>query len=100
MSSRVGQVPSCPCFRSHLSGYMDISAGQWLGSSPSSEQWVLILLFGREFSGLKFGNPCGALLLKAIMQNNASDCVSYQHPKHQVLKLVSSTGSRPGNPGL
>ena len=51
MSSRVGQVPSCPRFRSHLSGYVDISAGQLLGSSPSPEQWVLILLFGREFSG-------------------------------------------------
>ena len=56
MSSRVG----------HISGYVDISAGQLLGSSPSPEQWVLILLFGREFSGPRFGNPCGALLLKAI----------------------------------
>ena len=62
-----GTMTSCPRFRSHLSGYVDISAGQLLGSSPSPEQWLLILLFDREFSGPRFGDPCGALLLSTPM---------------------------------
>ena len=37
-----GQVPSCPRFRSHLSGYVDISAGLLLGSNPSPEQLQLV----------------------------------------------------------
>ena len=78
MSSRVGQVPSCPRFRSHLSGYVDISAGPLLGSSPSPEQWGLVLFSAGKFSGSRFGDPCGALLLKAI-QNHTSYCVSYQN---------------------